>query len=70
MVSLVDPSDVASSGFPADPGATLKLSDTSDTGFFFMFVRSVSSEAERLKDRGNMFADSVITSVRAFPASP
>lgn len=47
----------------------LKLSDTSDTGFF-MFVRSVSSEAERLKDRGNMFADSVITSVRAFPASP
>lgn len=34
MVSLVDPSDVASSGFPADPGATLKLSDTSDTGFF------------------------------------
>lgn len=38
--------------------------------FFFMFVRSVSSEAERLKDRGNMFADSVITSVRAFPASP
>lgn len=47
----------------------LKLSDTSDTGFF-MFVRSVSSEAERLKDRGSMFADSVITSVRAFPASP
>lgn len=47
----------------------LKLSDTSDTGFF-VFVRSVSSEAERLKDRGNMFADSVITSVRAFPASP
>lgn len=37
---------------------------------FFMFVRSVSSEAGRLKDRGNMFADSVITSVRAFPASP
>lgn len=45
-------------------------SQTHQTQVFFMFVRSVSSEAGRLKDRGNMFADSVITSVRAFSASP
>lgn len=69
MVSLVDPSDVASSGFPADPGARAETL-RHIRHRFFMFVRSVSSEAERLKDRGNMFADSVITSVRAFPASP
>lgn len=62
-------SDVASSGFPADSAARRWNAQTHQT-LFFMFVRSVSSEAERLKDRGNMFADSVITSVRAFSASP
>lgn len=30
-----------------------------------MFVRSVSSEPEQLKDRGNIFTDSIITAVRA-----
>lgn len=35
-----------------------------------MFARSVSSEPERLKDRGNICADCIITSVRAFSGRP
>ena len=35
-----------------------------------MFVRSVSSEPEQLKDRGNICADCIITSVRAFSMRP
>lgn len=40
------------------------------TFFFFMFVRSVSSEPEQLKDRGNILTDSIITSVRVYSVRP
>lgn len=39
-------------------------------GFCPMFALSVSSEPEQLKDRGNICADCIITSVRAFSGRP